>query len=97
MEDENVVEVIDEQLGDVIGRRFVSDTTAEREPDGLWKLVVRIEEYQTRDGQTWEKHEVSAMSIDVDMDTAYNTAVSAVMAKFGEALAAGNGSSMFKD
>lgn len=97
MEDKEAVEVIDVQESAVVGRRFVSDTTANKEDDGLWKLVVRIEEYQTRDGETWEKKEVSAMSIDGDMDVAYNTAVGAVMAKFGEALAAGNGSSMFKD
>lgn len=63
----------------VTGREFINSVVGELGEDGKWKVVVKIQERMTEDGENWDDEEVSAMSIDKSYDSAHRTALGSVL------------------
>lgn len=66
------------------GKRSFSDFTSFLEDDGVWKVVVRMGEAISWDGETWEEESIEAMCFDNDLDKAFNTARESAFETFNE-------------
>lgn len=80
----------------VIGRSFGSDTVAEKDESGDWKVVVTMTEKRLIEGSDWEVKKISAQCTDKRFEKAYAVAMNSTLEQFTDALGITKSDSLFE-
>lgn len=82
---------------ETVGRSFDSFTSAEKDADGTWKLIITMTEGRKVEGGEWEYKKIEAMCFHNDMTTAYTTAMESAVAQLNQTFEENKTQSLFKD